>query len=95
MAKRGRAASVDKLLARLKELDHERVAVMAGIKAAVGHIFVGDPPKSSLKKVKPPKMNAPVPAATTTTRAPMSAEARAKIAAAQRRRWAKHRKAAQ
>lgn len=96
MAKRGRATSVDKLLARLKELDRERVAVMAGIKAAVGHIFTGDAPgKAPKKAAKPPKMNPPVPDAPVTTRAPMSAEARAKIAAAQRRRWAKHRKAAQ
>ena len=93
MAKRGRTASVDKLLARLTELDRERVAVMAGIKAAVGHIFSGGSQKTSQAKHKavktrPAKATAPV-----RKRKPMSAEARAKIAAAQRRRWAKHRKA--
>ncbi len=96
MAKRGRTASVDKLLARLKALDTERVAVMAGIKAAVGHILSGEAPKTvSAKSVftaKPASAASGQAAASVRKRAPMSAEARAKIAAAQRRRWAKHKK---
>ena len=97
MAKRGRTASVDKLLARLNELDKERVAVMAGIKAAVGHILGGETPAPRPAKSKSSQNTAVPPAAAPapSKRAPMSAEARAKIAAAQRRRWAKQKTASQ
>lgn len=97
MAKRGRTASVDKLLARLKELDAERVAVMAGIKAAVGHILGSDEPAPRAAKAKPAQVKPehPAPAPAVKTRPPMSAEARAKIAAAQRKRWARQKKASQ
>lgn len=97
MAKRGRTASVDKLLARLKELDSERIAVMAGIKAAVGHILGSDTPAPRAAKLKSPQPKS-MPTDTAPVvkkRAPMSAEARAKIAAAQRKRWAKQKKASQ
>lgn len=100
MAKRGRTASVDKLLARLKELDGERLAIMAGIKAAVGHILGHESQnrtetRKKTAKVKPFEAPAAKVKAPVRKRAPMSAEARAKIAAAQRRRWAKQKKAAQ
>ena len=101
MAKRGRSASVDRLLARLKSLDSERKAIIVGIKAAIAHVMDGEEPLPlGAKKTKAQaKVKAvaggsdPVGIMPVRTRRAMSAEARAKISAAQKKRWAKQKRA--
>lgn len=100
MAKRGRQASVDKLLAKLRDLDNQRRAVMEGIKAAVAHVLEADAPVARKTKRRTPTLaqdgiqTSGSVVYEVRKRAPMSAAARAKIAAAQRKRWAKQKKAA-
>ena len=97
MAKRGRKpqSPLSAMVQRLEQLDTERKALVSGIQAAMSSLLSGRisarrggttaaienvPQPPSLKERK--------------KRAAMSQEARDKIAAAQRRRWAKVRKAA-
>lgn len=90
------------MLARLNELDKERKAITAAIKGAVAHVMEGEAPfPLGAKKRKkaagggndPVGIVRPKPLAAPKKRT-MSAEAREKIAAAQRKRWAKQKRAA-
>lgn len=100
MAKRGRMPSVDKLLARLKALDTERTSIMAGIRAAVAHVVDAEAPVVRKYQKKTAAIASGVADAASAlvadvkAKRTMSPEGRAAIAAAQKRRWAKIRKAA-
>jgi hypothetical protein len=90
MAKRrGRQVSLDGLVARLSALDEERVAIQRRIVGAIRSLGVPSPISfgpSSKGHRRSPGGTKPKGAR---KRRKMSAEARAKIAAAQRKRWAK------
>ena len=86
-------AVIANLVAGLKRAERSLEAQLKGIRAAIGSLAGGAPgiPKrrraSGTKKTKGASKRAAV--AVKRKRKPMSAEARAKIAAAQRARWAR------
>ena len=105
MAKRGRTASLDKMVARLKELDKERKALMAGLAAAFSSLSGENPfpwSRTRSRRGRPPASADSGGAVGNARRAasggavgngarqrkPMSQDARDKIAAAQKARWA-------
>lgn len=98
MAKRGRrarATSLDGLVDQLQRLDKQRVAVMEQIRAATNRLLSGENPF-------PWRRNTGQSGAAADAAAPrrrrrrrkMSKEARERIAAAQRERWARQKAAA-
>ena len=90
MAKRrGRQISLDGLVARLSALDKERIAIQQRIVSAVRSLGVPSP--FSFGAASRGRRGRPAGTKTrgVRKRRKMSAEARAKIAAAQRKRWAK------
>jgi hypothetical protein len=106
MAKRGRSASLDRMVSRLKELDKERKAILAGLTAAFSSLSGGESPfpwgKQPGRRGRPRRSADSGGAVGNARRAdsggavgngarqrkPMSQEARDKIAAAQKARWA-------
>jgi len=82
--------SIDGLMAELASLDVRRKQIQASIQAAVSSVISGIPsPFSSGRKRGRPAGSKNVATKATRKRRKMSKEARAKIAAAQRARWAK------
>ena len=102
MAKRGRrarATSLDGLVGQLQALNDQRRRVINQIRAATDRLLAGDGPfgrrsqRGGAATAASASANGEIPVRRRKRRK-MSAEAREKIAAAQRARWAKHRKAA-
>ena len=91
MAKRrGRTVSLDGLVAALSELDRQRKAITDQLRAAIGKALsdVPSPFSTGLKRGRPAgSKNVALKGAR--KRRKMSAAARAKISAAQKKRWAK------
>ena len=83
----------------LKRAERELEAQLKGVRAAISSLASGEPavsaPGRRRGRAARQQAGTPVAAVVATAsrkeRKPMSAEARAKIAAAQRARWAKHR----
>jgi hypothetical protein len=99
VAKRGRrarAASLDGLVDQLQKLDKQRVAVIEQIRAATNRLLSGESPfpwrKNGRAAGTPADGEAAAPRRRRKRRK-MSKEARERIAAAQRERWARQRAA--
>ena len=93
MAKRrGRQVSIDRLLATLRDLDRQRVEVTNRLKSALNTALSGVPsPFSPLSTASGTRRGRPTGSTKTREtrkRRKMSAAARAKISAAQKKRWA-------
>lgn len=93
MAKRGRKpnGTLTALVRRLEDLDSERLALIAGIRAAADALIGDSGPEPRAPVVQP---LADARGDKGRKRPRLSAEARARIAAAQKRRWAEYKRKA-
>jgi hypothetical protein len=93
MARRTRnAQSLADLERRLHALDSERHSILVEIKAALHHLTGGFAAPMAGLDLREPRAARRRAAGARGNRSPLSAEARARIAAAQRKRWAEYRK---